>query len=546
MRNKTIFWMLQIIMVLLLSATVANAQSVYPLDVDPQIDAQGQLIDENEDTVNPADVCLVCEGKDEIEFKIVYSNCTTTQIPQSGPQTTGIINAFDRDASFVFNATDQVEGFSTSWIAAGALNDDPDTGFGASTSAGKSYIGYCQNATPNYLFAICNCVLKTQFLPGQEYVFEAEVIGDGVYWTNRNLSLFNDLQAGIFDQDDSGDLDLMGGRSWGYGLTTYTNMYYEDNVIRFVVGATESFFCDTNWWEDLNEGAGGWHIGNSDNPIDVTGGDWTWALGYASVKDYINRTYNPTFSLSTCVAGQIPFRLNKDNGVYPCTPPLNWTNPAVNAKVLRTHPVVLFPGDYPVLAQTPYLYLDLPTMMYRNSITQLCDDVYIMITVALPFQGVCSTCCNLPMCSCLHFVGIFGCGDACSTVQPTPTSYSKCLPYITHMLDDGWWDAIAIANMSDSAIAPTITFYAGGAAANYPVPSIAAHSVAAMGLVGDVADYVEANYPSFPRVGAAMYAQVTVQGTEQFDVFSLIYNPDYGTTSYLARCNACGVCADCK
>jgi len=538
MRNKTIFWMLQIIMVLFLSATMANAQT-YPLDVDPQITSTGQLINENlnDGTIdtNPASVCLICEDKDSTAFRIYYGNCEA-QTDQFGTTVTGFWNAFDRDAALLFtgNASTSIQatGFDSAWYSPSLT---------ATSTPGRSYVGYCQNATPNYLFAICNCVLKTQFLPGQDYVFEVEVIGDGVYWTNRNLSLLGDLGAGAYTATDP----LLGGDPYGP---------YDDNVIRYVVGESVNFFCaetddatvsgtlNEYWWEHINNDATGpWIIGEEAS-------DYHWALGYAGVKDYITRNYNGAdFDQSTCVPGRVPYNLTNNYGLLACpsTGAQPTTNPA-NAKILRTWPVEIFQTGYPVLSQTPYLYLDLPTMIYNPQIAELCDEVYVMITIALPFQGVCSNCCNLPMCSCQHFVGAFGCDeDECDPVIPEPTEYTKCLPYITHMLDDGWWDFIAVANMSQSSIAPVITFYADGNAANYPMPSIPAHSVAAVGLIGDISDYIAANYSGFPLTGEAMYAEVTVEGTDMFDAFSLVFHPDFGSSSYLARCNACGICSDC-
>ena len=529
MRKKHLFWMLQIIMVLLLSISVANAQHLQ--DVEPQVDDQNLLIDEDEDTVNDAIVCIECElGKYE-STRIFYSNCTKkpyTVDQKTSDKTVGIWNAFDRDIAFQFSGG--VATPDASWY------ETADTDF-----SGKSHVGFCTNSTDNYLFAICNCVLKNYFLPTYKYVFEVKVIGEGVYWTDRNLSLFYDSSSAYDASPLSPDLDYLGGEPYGD---------YDDNVIRFVVGKSEDFFCDGTWIADIND-VSGWEI-------DTAGDDYDWYLGYAAVKDYITRNYKSDFDQSTCAPDQKPFHLLDEdlepNGVIYCNDynpvtTTRWNN--VNAKILRTYPVQLFPPDFPALSQTPYLYLDLPTMIYRpgegSDYAELCESVSVMITLASPFAGVCSTCCNLPMCSCEHEVGTFGCDpDECDDPGQQEEDFAyKCVPYLTYLVDD-WWDALAIANMSASSIAPVITFYANGMEAKYEMPAIAAHSVEAFGLEGDVSDDIHAAYPDFPLSGHAMYAEVAVEGTDQFDVFALIYNPSFGTTSMLARCSECGTCTSCR
>lgn len=510
MRKKALFWALHIVAILMLSGSYAFAA------VTPAIDSNGELIIE--------DVCDTCK---EPTLNIVYSNCSSIPQFQADPTDVGTLYAFDRDAAMTFNGTTgdiNAAGWESKWWASGLTT--------------YSAVGFCNNTVENYLFAICNCDQKTEFAPNNKYGFEVEILTDGVYWADTNLSLYNDVNYGVVDSD------FIGG-------VPYNNDAY--NMLRVVVGPDKTFFCSGNgtaqWFEIMNYGINTWEIGG-DSPYG--GALFSLAyykskyayLSYVAVKDYITRNYNPTsFSSSVCSPNKVPFLMADygtsgvgEKGYYDCDANMP------TAKVLRTHFQYIFGGTdvggaFPVQLDSPYLYLDLPTMVYDRTVAELGDSVYVLITIVEPFGGVCTECCNTPICTCKELVGTFDC-------KSTTSSNKRCLPYYASL--DDYFTGIVVSNMNSAgSFEATLTFYAQGESASITTGAIAPMSVWAAAV--SEAPYITDLAAAGLNTGAGGYIEASVPSGNAFDVYYFFYNDaQFGMTSYLARCSSCSSpCESC-
>ena len=374
--TRTFFLMLCGVCVALLVAGLAYAWYSYD-DVPAQVDVQGNLIIEES--------CARCNAT---LFRIKYTS--------SWFKLTEIYSGFDRDMALDFTP-----------IRLGPRTAFWDTAWITNVTDGKTCIGFDEEEILPTVLNIADCAQLLSFSDNRDYVFEVEILGDGVFWSNRNLSLYHDVEDAVYDETD--DVGYIGGNPYGP---------YEDNVIRFVLGENLEFFCAKEWVTAINDEEG-WNY-----PDTRYAGDFSWVYGYAAVRDYSVRNYDGSnFDGSDCSRTGTPFDLTRDDGLIHGDPTANFA--ATNAKVLRTYPVTLpHGGTYngthqSQFAQTPYMYLDLPTMVYDCTVADICDVVNVIVTIAKPFLGVCAICCNIPMCSCKQYVGTMGL-NACrgSRIQP--------------------------------------------------------------------------------------------------------------------------------
>lgn len=146
------------------------------------------------------------------------------------------------------------------------------------------------------------------------------------------------------------------------------------------------------------------------------------------------------------------------------------------ARAVRTSCVLPF-----MVAQSPYILIDLPTMVWDPKNITDGDEVVIRITI---FDGetneeVCTACADL--CSCVVKVGVFGC-----PTSPQSDSCNFCLPYFTDLDQEGWWSGFALTNSSSSDAVAEVTFYAGGTSEmvtiGVPGNSVVTRSLAALSL----------------------------------------------------------------
>ncbi len=111
-----------------------------------------------------------------------------------------------------------------------------------------------------------------------------------------------------------------------------------------------------------------------------------------------------------------------------------------------------------MLSASPYIMIDIPTMVWDPKIISRDDSVVIKITITgEPGIEVCPACNDL--CSCTVNVGMFGCGEASSL---SATKCITCFPYFTGLDDAAWWSGFALTNSGYHDADVKITFTAGG------------------------------------------------------------------------------------
>lgn len=550
MRTSKLFFLLQLVIVMVLaSALYANA---IEYGVDYGVDANGELI--------PEDVCDLCQGKVAgDDFRIFYNDCeecTENDPDQCDPD---YLYAFDRDCAIDWNAAATVNG---DLITSAKYYDvDADTTY----YTGAHHLRfYATNATcePDtnpcgYLFAICNCEYKRNFNVEDAYAWEIEIITPGVYWTDRNLTLMDDADEFLLPLAGSRDgFDNPGGvlnSGTAAGDFDYPRIGDETNQVRVISATSKGLICDGNGtaldgtdiddiFDFINWGVdvAGWNANAFvENGLTDHKAKQLFANGspsdaevaiitYDPVVRYLNRSYGSTIEGSTCTANWKVFNDVSMNpatlGQYDCNDDVS------NAKVLLTGPSNPFGSvNSDFNSDNAYLLLDIPTMVYDPDEVANCTKVEIYISIVEPFAGVCTNCCNTPLCTCLTEVGTFGCAECSGPVAGE--TCSMCLPYVTE-IGDRWWDAIGIANMGSEAMDVTLKVYMGGSEYTIDRGSVPAKSVDAFMMDTAVAGE---GLPS----GARGY--VEIEGTQAFDAYYMTFDGEnqYGAASYLGRKGAC-------
>jgi len=111
-----------------------------------------------------------------------------------------------------------------------------------------------------------------------------------------------------------------------------------------------------------------------------------------------------------------------------------------------------------MLSASPYIMIDIPTMVWDPKIISRGDNVIIKVTITGEAgTEVCSACNDL--CSCTVMVGIFGCGDE---LRVAAKKCITCFPYFTGLDDAAWWAGFALTNSGYQDADVKITFTAGG------------------------------------------------------------------------------------
>ena len=136
-----------------------------------------------------------------------------------------------------------------------------------------------------------------------------------------------------------------------------------------------------------------------------------------------------------------------------------------------------------MISASPYIMIDVPTMVWDPKIIAEGDEVVIKVIITGETgASVCPTCNDL--CDCTVKVGEFGCPKS----QPAKKCYT-CFPYFTSLDDAGWWSGFALTNASSSDATVVMKFYAGGdmASISFTVPANSV-DVKALSQIPELAD----------------------------------------------------------
>jgi hypothetical protein len=190
-------------------------------------------------------------------------------------------------------------------------------------------------------------------------------------------------------------------------------------------------------------------------------------------------------------------------------------------------------------AQSPYIMIDIPTLVWDPKVIADGDEVSIKVTITgEPGEEVCTTCNDL--CSCIVKIGIFG----CPTVAPA-AECNLCFPYFTSLGATGWWSGFALTNSGSSAADVAVTFTADGTSVTVDIP-VPANSVVVKSL-GQLAEL-----DALANAGA-IYAQAvgTVPtadgGTTAASISGFaIMGDGYQAYGYLSKEGLCGCCSTCS
>ena len=187
-------------------------------------------------------------------------------------------------------------------------------------------------------------------------------------------------------------------------------------------------------------------------------------------------------------------------------------------------------------AASPYIMIDIPTLVWDPKVIAKGDVVEVKVTIlGEPGDEVCTTCNDL--CSCIVKIGIFGC-----PTTPPASECRTCFPYFTSLAELEWWSGFALTNSGSSDADVAMTFYAGGSyvTVNLEVP---ARSVLVKALS-------QLDLSSLADKGA-IYAQAVstvpyMDGTRAASISGFAIMGDgaqaYG---YLSKDGACGCCSGC-
>ena len=184
---------------------------------------------------------------------------------------------------------------------------------------------------------------------------------------------------------------------------------------------------------------------------------------------------------------------------------------------------------------SPYIMIDIPTMVWDPKIMADGDEVVIKVTIfGEGDQSVCPTCNDL--CNCTIKIGEFGCpkatvADACTT----------CFPYFP-ALDDTWWAGFVLTNAGSDNADVKMTFTAGGVDVTIN-ETVSAHSV----LVKGLSEYDLSALDGKGGIYAQAVSTVPLAngGTKAAMVTGLtIMGDSVGAYGYLTKDGACGCCSD--
>ncbi|MCD6269617.1 MAG: hypothetical protein J7J71_05715 [Deltaproteobacteria bacterium] len=189
-----------------------------------------------------------------------------------------------------------------------------------------------------------------------------------------------------------------------------------------------------------------------------------------------------------------------------------------------------------MVANSPYLMIDVPTMVWDPKIIAEGDEVVLKVIITGETDAaVCPTCNDL--CDCTVKVGIFGCEKAI----PASKCYT-CFPYLTAVDDEAWWAGLALTNAGSRADV-VIEFYAGGESVSVNIPLLAnSVTVYALSQISELSA-LAGKGPIYAQ--AISTVPTTSGGTIAAQVTGFAIMGD-GTQAYgyLTKCGLCG-CNDC-